>query len=286
MQIPLLGNSMVNEHKSGQFAFLRLATMAQRGRGIKVKKYRSQCEANIYHITVRGTARQIVFEDDVDRRNFGMRMRRSLQINEAELYAWCFMSNHVHLLIHANLETVTKVMRGLLGSYAEYFNARHGRTGHLFESRFDSVPVQTEEQLMAAVRYIHRNPLAIPGQSIASFEWSSYQEYLGEPFICKTDFVYRLFNGRDEFIAFHESRQQEAYEWNAKRRFGAEELTDKEAVALALELLKVDSMASIAAFDKTTRDACLAKLRKTGMTINQVARITGIGRNIVQRAGK
>lgn len=252
------------------------------------KKYRSQCEANIYHVTVRGVAKQIIFEDDGDRRSFGMRMRRYLEENEAELYAWCFMSNHVHLLVHAPLENLIRTMRCLLVSYAAYFNARHCRTGHLFQGRFDSVPIQTEAQLMATVRYIHRNPLGIPGQSIDGYEWSSYREYLDKPFVCKTDFVKRLFDNRNEFISFHETWQPEDIrkESDQKRQFRPKQLTDQEAIEYACELLGIESMTSIASLDKPIRDMCLAALRRSGMTIEQVARITGIGRNIVQRAGK
>ena len=250
------------------------------------KKYRAQCEANIYHVTIRGVARQIIFEDNEDRRSFGTRLRRYLDEHEAELYAWCFMSNHVHLLVHAKLEVVIKLMRCLLGSYARYFNDRHDRTGHLLESRFDSVPIETEAQLMATVRYIHRNPLGLPGQTIEGYEWSSFREYLGVPFICQTQFVMSLFPSLDDFVRFHKSWQPEDETKSAQEWFRQSQPTDQEAAEFARKLLGVESSTSIASLNKETRNAYLAKLRKCGMTINQISRITGIGRNIVQRAGK
>lgn len=246
-------------------------------------KYRVFSEANIYHITLRGVAKQIIFEDDDDRRFFGKRMRQYLGDNDAELYAWCFMSNHVHLLVHAELPVITKAMRSLLVSYAMYFNARHERTGHLFQNRFDSVPVDTDAQLMAVVRYIHRNPSKIPGQQAEYYEWSSYREYLGRPFISSTNFVMQIFNSREAFIEFHESWEPEQ-EVEKERSSAHKTLSDEEAIVFAKNLLGIDSITTIASLERTSRNCQLAQLKENGLTVSQISRITGIGRNIVQRA--
>ena len=59
---------------------------------------RIQSESDIYHVTARGVGKQVIFEDDRDRRKFGKTMRDRLDECNVELYAWCFMQNHVHLL--------------------------------------------------------------------------------------------------------------------------------------------------------------------------------------------
>ena len=246
-------------------------------------KYRMRSEADIYHVTLRGVAKQIIFEDDDDRRFFGKRMRQYLDENSVELFAWCFMSNHVHLLMHAELPLITKAMRSLLVSYAMYFNTRHERTGHLFQNRFDSVPVNTDEQLMVTVRYIHRNPSEIPEQLAERYEWSSYREYLGQPFITSTEFVMRLFNSREAFITFHDSWELET-EKPTIPPSSRKAFSDEEAVVFAKELLCVDSITGIAALDRVTRNRYLTALKENGLTVAQIARITGVGRNIVQRA--
>lgn len=246
-------------------------------------KYRARSEADIYHVTVRGIAKQIVFEDDEDRRFFGKRMRRYLDESGVELYAWCFMSNHVHLLVSANMEAISSFMRKLLTSYAKYFNTRHERTGHLFQNRFDSVPIETEEQLKTTVRYIHKNPSKIPNQIASEYEWSSYREYLGRPFIANTSLVMALFESIDDFVAFHEmwvpSDDAKGKPGNARKT-----LSDDDAVVFAKKLLGVSSLADIASLGKPERNRFLATLKASGLPIAQIARITGIGRNIVQRA--
>ena len=246
-------------------------------------KYRQLSEADIYHVTIRGVAKQIIFEDDVDRRYFGERMRAFLEEEDVELFAWCFMSNHVHLLLHGGIENVSKLMKKLQISYAAYFNARHDRVGHLFQGRFDSVPVESDEQLMTTVRYIHDNPMSIPDESFERYKWSSYREYLGTPFISETDFVASLFSSKDEFASFHESWKPEPDEPQKPTK---KRLTDDEAIEFAQNELGIASITSVSSLEKANRNARLAALRRAGLPIDQIARITGIGRNIVQRAGK
>ena len=93
----------------------------------------------------------------------------------------------------------------------------------------------------------------------------------------------RLFNGLEDFVSFHESWQPEPQLEQesppAHKRF-----SDEEAIRFAREVLGVDSVSSISALDKPARDHALARLKASGLTVAQVARITGVGRNIVQRA--
>ena len=246
-------------------------------------KYRKQSDADLYHVTIRGVAKQIIFEDDEDRRFFGKRMRLLLAECDVKLYAWCFMSNHVHLLLKSGIGNVTAFMRKLQTSYAMYFNKRHDRTGHLFQHRFDSVPIETDEQLLTTVRYIHRNPEDIPGQEFDAYEWSSYREYLNHPFISETAFVMTVFGSRDAFILFHHSWAPDSREARDIHPT-CKAVSDKEAIELAKDLLGVGSISAIASFDKQERNRCLTTLKRNGLPIAQIARITGIGRNIVQRA--
>jgi REP element-mobilizing transposase RayT len=250
-------------------------------------RYRQRCESNVYHVTARGTAKQIIFEDDVDRRFFGQKMRKCLDDCGVELFAWCLMSNHVHLLVRSELDSVTKFMQKLLTGYVRHFNERHDRTGHLFQNRFDSVPVQTDEQLMTAVRYIHRNPDDMPNQRYDRYEWSSYREYVGRPFVSHVEFVLDVFGGLDRFVAFHRREDGECGGDDAiapKHASAKIKIPDEEAVEYAKSLLGMDSLASLASCGKTSRDSCLAVLKEARLPIAQISRITGIGRNIIQRA--
>lgn len=119
---------------------------------------RRECDSQIYHITARGVGRMNIFEDDDDRGEFLRLLSAALEATTVEAYAWCLMSNHVHLLLHGPLESISEAMRRTLGRYAVFFNKKHDHVGHLFQGRFFSVPVIDDPQLMELVRYIHQNP--------------------------------------------------------------------------------------------------------------------------------
>ena len=100
------------------------------------RQARKRSEADIYHVTIRGVARVLVFEDDADRARFLDLLGGMLRLTDGELLAWCLMGNHVHLLFHMELGRLSEGMKRLESSYASYFNKRHSRAGHLFQDRF------------------------------------------------------------------------------------------------------------------------------------------------------
>ena len=132
-------------------------------------------ESGFYHVVMRGVGKQVLFEDGQDRDGFLRRLRETCGELGVKIVAWCLMSNHVHLLLRGDMDAISRAMRRVESAYASRFNARHGRTGTLFQGRFTSVPVESDEQLCAAVRYIHLNPVKA-GEPIDG-PWSSYAEY-------------------------------------------------------------------------------------------------------------
>ena len=164
---------------------------------------RKQSKADIYHVVARGTGQQIIFENDADYEKFLDLLKREVEAGEFELYAWCLMSNHVHLLVHATLETMALRMRRLLSRYAAYFNARTGRVGHLFQERFLSEPVNDDKYLVTLVRYIHQNPVKAGIARVDRYRWSSYQEYQRGHGICDVGFPLAVFGGVKEFERMH-----------------------------------------------------------------------------------
>ena len=120
---------------------------------------REKSQSNIYHVMLRGVNRQIIFEDDRDRQYFMTAMQRCKEVSRYRLHAFCLMPNHVHLLIEPAEEPLETVFKRIGVSYANYFNKRHERVGHLFQDRFRSENVETDEYYMTALRYILQNPV-------------------------------------------------------------------------------------------------------------------------------
>ena len=132
-----------------------------------------------------------------------------------EILCFCFMPNHLHLLIRQIKEGgITKFMQKLGGGYGRYFNEKYERQGYVFQNRFASVPVKSNEQLMTLFVYIHANPISIvepnwketgiknPDKVIKFLEnkyrWSSCFDYIGEqnfPSVTEREFMLNIMGG-------------------------------------------------------------------------------------------
>lgn len=245
---------------------------------------RKRSEANVYHVIARGTGQQIIFEDDADYKKFLELLKRETEAGEFELYAWCLMSNHVHMLVHATLETTALRMRRLLSGYAAYFNTKTGRVGHLFQDRFLSEPVNDDEYLLTLVRYIHQNPVKPGIARVDQYRWSSYQEYLQGQGISNVSFPLAVFGNIKEFKRMHETLVEEGSCLDVGEGRPVRVLSDEETLVLAQDLLGGVRPDALKALPIGERNGQLRVLKHAGFSIRQIARLTGIGRGPIQRA--
>jgi len=112
-----------------------------------------------FHVTSRGVARRRIFLDEDDCLFFLSLLAETADRYVWEVYALCLMENHYHLVVEATREHLSDGMQWLNGVYAQEFNQRYGRWGHLFGARFASWVVASEEHLYAACRYVLENPV-------------------------------------------------------------------------------------------------------------------------------
>ena len=90
------------------------------------------------------------------------------------------MHNHVHMLIETGTIPMSRIMQRLIGGYTQYFNRRHGLTGHLFQGRYKAILCAKDSYLLELSRYIHLNPVRVKAvRDPAKYRWSSYHAYLG-----------------------------------------------------------------------------------------------------------
>jgi REP element-mobilizing transposase RayT len=123
------------------------------------RKARIDAPGALHHIIARGIAKNKIFLDTADRKNFLNRLGRILTDSETPCYAWALMPNHFHLLLRTGTVPVAAIMRRLLTGHAVFHNRRHTRHGHLFQNRYKSILCQENKYLLELVRYIHLNPL-------------------------------------------------------------------------------------------------------------------------------
>jgi REP element-mobilizing transposase RayT len=156
----------------------------------------------------RGVARQPIFFSDRDRVEFERLLGIARARTGVEVHAYCLMGNHFHLLLHCPAGGLSDYMHQLGSVYVRHVNERLGRDGPLFKSRFKSIVIDSDDFLMTAARYIHRNPLALrPAVALDRYRWSSHRSYVGRrqrPEWLRTDVVLALFDDDparfDEFV--------------------------------------------------------------------------------------
>ena len=133
----------------------------------------------LHHIMVRGIDKTNIFRDAEDKARFLERLGQNVQESQCAIYAWVLMDNHVHLLFRSGQSGISAVMRKLLTWYAQYFNRKHRRRGHLFENRYKSILCDEDNYLLALVRYIHLNPIRAKiiqtMTELDTYPWSGHQ---------------------------------------------------------------------------------------------------------------
>lgn len=134
----------------------------------------------LHHVMSRGNDGIPIFRDDQDRRLFLDLLAQEIIRSGWILHEYCLMSNHYHLEIETRECTLSTGMHRFLGRYAQRFNKRHGRRGHLFQERFKNILVEKESYGLTLSRYIVLNP--VRAGMVARPEdwtWSSYQARAG-----------------------------------------------------------------------------------------------------------
>ncbi len=249
------------------------------------RQARRKSETGIYHIMIRGINRQTIFEDDEDCERFLQALQSYKEKCGYQIYAYCFMGNHFHLLLKECAEPLEQIMRRICGSYVYWYNRKYERVGNLFQDRFKSEPIEDDAYLLTAVRYIHQNPLkAGIVNDISKYKWSSYNNYVKTEGLTDTEFVLSLFNEDTKTAAglfkeyMNESQEDICLEMEENHR-----VTDQDARAMINKTYGLTSSQAIQSLEAKKRDAILRSLKENGLSIRQIERLTGINRGVILR---
>ncbi len=163
------------------------------------RKPRLHVSGGLYHVILRGNARQDVFFSPADRRYFYDLLAEGVERFGYRVHAFCLMTNHLHLALQAGELPLSVGLQNLAFRYTRYLNARLERAGHLFGGRFKAFLVDQDRYALALVRYIHLNPVrAGMVKTPLAYTYSSHRAYLGQeklPWLT-TDWVLGQFGSR------------------------------------------------------------------------------------------
>lgn len=241
---------------------------------------RQKSESGFYHVVLRGICRQNIFEDDEDNIRFLDTIQRFKNEMNFEIHAYCLMNNHVHLLIRDLENRLDLIIKKIGCSYVYYFNNKYDRMGHLFQDRFRSEAIEDDKYYLTALRYIHQNPEKAGIEKIDKYKWSSYNEYIKGSKLIQTSFALDLLGGTEEFEDYTKMANDDICLEISERR----KITDNDVKSILIHEYGINSGVEISGLKIDKRNKILSELKGKGISVRQIARITGINRGTIQNA--
>jgi len=251
------------------------------------RKARQKSESGIYHLMMRGINRQSIFKDEQDCKKFILTLQQYKDKSGYEIYAYCLMGNHIHLLLKTGQEPIEQMMRRICGCFVYWYNAKYLRIGNLFQDRFKSEPVENDAYFFVVLRYIHMNPVkAGIVMNPEQYQWSSFDEYLNTAKLVDKDFVLTLFNADKEkaiksFIEYHKAANDDiCLDMEDKHR-----ITDEAAREIIKKVCQLPNAPDVQRLDPGERNKYIKELKEAyGCSVRQIERLTGMNRGIIQKA--
>jgi len=244
---------------------------------------RKHSSIGIYHVVIKGVNSQLLFEESNDYRKYLEILRFHKENCGFDLFAYCLMSNHIHLLIRVNDVPLESIFRKINTAYATWFNMKYSRSGPLQDGRYYSEPIESLDYFLSVLRYIHRNPIKSNLEKTVGYKypWTSFQSYIQQknPLV-DIELVLSKFNSTKDFIEYHSSDSDIIFLDinNIKRR-----IPDDVAINMIKQLCKVKNPTDISNFSLTDRRNTIFNLTENGISIRQINRLTGIPRGVIER---
>jgi REP element-mobilizing transposase RayT len=144
------------------------------------RKPRIHFPGAVYHVIMRGNAGDPIFFEDRDRYRLYLILQHAVEKFGCRIHAFCFMTNHLHLVMQAGDIPLSRIMQNISLRYTKWIHFTRSRSGHLFQGRYKAILLDADEYLLELVRYVHLNPVRA-GMNATPEEhpWSGHHAYLG-----------------------------------------------------------------------------------------------------------
>ena len=260
------------------------------------RQARKESGTGIYHVMLRGINRQDIFEDAEDYMRMLRCMQQMLEQYDDQgnrlpplctFYAYCLMSNHVHLLLRVNQEDIGSTIKHLTVMYAMYYNQKYSRSGHVFQDRFKSEPVNDMAYFVTLLRYIHQNPVKAGMVSeVKDYEFSSWGEYMDKNStlfpLCDTHTVLNRIPLNELSELVNEPISDEVacldIEDASKGR-----PSDDQVMMLIKEKTGVTNSSAFQQLPADIKKSVLIELKGKRASLRQLERLTGISKSMIYR---
>ena len=247
---------------------------------IMPRNKRELSQSGIYHVMIRGINQQQIFHEAEDCKKFLSVLKSCKEKSKFKLFAYCFMGNHLHLLLQETEEPIGLIMKRIGSKYVFWYNNKYQRTGHLFQDRFKSEAVEDDEYFLSVLRYIHNNPVkAGLVKQVQDYCFSSYNAYMKNDTIIDTAFLWSIIQPKQFDELHHKANYYEHIDVDEQKS----KLFDAQAQEIIKKYTGCTNVEEYQKLDYPIQLEKIAFLKKEGLSIRQISRLTGLSKGIVER---
>lgn len=231
---------------------------------------------------LRGINRESIFQEPEDYDRFLQVLRQCKAICGFELFAWCLMDNHVHLLMRAGEEPVALVMKRIGCRYVYWYNKKYDRIGHLFQDRYRSEAFETDAYFLTVLRYILQNPIKAGMESrMGDYPYTAFSAYKGRPDgLTDVGFATEYFNDQSKLLDFLTAMSDEkAMDVSPMKK----QVSDGDVLAWIKDIAAESGTQNLAALDREKLRSCVQTVHQRGATVRQIAAVLGIPKSNIAR---
>ena len=245
--------------------------------------------SKVYHIILKGIDSQDIFYDDQDKIFFLKQISITKKEFNYTVYSYSLMVNHVHLVIRCEEDFLSSAMKSLQVRYVHYFNKKYDRTGPLMQNRFKSKCIENVRYFVDVCRYVHRNSENAGIELTQNYKWSSYHEYMGKERIINKKALLNYFDNNLEEFAKYTLKKNEFEELKEYAEYELmDKLSDEKLIEYILKKFCITYVSDIQTFfkkqDKKQLESIIKEISSIkGTNITQVARVTRLGRRIIEK---
>lgn len=166
-------------------------------------------DSGYYHVMARGNNKEMIFKNTSEKQYYLDELKLAIEEGSLILLSYCIMDNHIHLLINSDIDSMADAFRRIHLKFALRYNKKYNQVGHVFQGRYKSEVINTDQYLLSAIRYIHNNPVkAEIVLKAENYKWSSYRDYLngGNSLVDSNEkeMIMNMFGGSmEQFQRFH-----------------------------------------------------------------------------------
>ncbi len=236
----------------------------------------------VYHIVVQGIHNADAFAGDTNKEAYWERIVRYKTQLGIQLYAFAIFDNHAHFLMRGTEQEVSGLMRRVGVSYSHWYRRQYNHEGSIFRGRPSMEQLQSDGQILKAARYIHQEPVRKGlTSSMEAYPWSSYWMYQSEDSVIDRDEITERLRFWGRFEDYMTIPEPAMFLEEKQAHFG---FTDKEVASIIDRRLQQHPRVELLVMPHPIRNYILAVLRFIDrISILQLARVSGVGRGIVQR---